>query len=214
MPTPDEQILNEKQIAEIEARASAASEGPWRWRRDYEMPDGSKHWELSNPEGDQQRKTIDASLVLLLDRDDWLHRPAASMPNWEFIAHARADIPALCATVKRLREDAKAKKIELLRLSGRGELLTKVHVEFDQLNEVVAVRNEFDRLRNISIRDLQSQLEQLRAENEKLKKVVDAAVEWRRVGYERKDEFQYRIGPMLDAIDTYDVGARRPCEEL
>jgi hypothetical protein len=48
----------------------------------------------------------------------------------------------------------------------------------------------------------------------RMRPVVDAAVEWRRVGYERKDEFAYRIGPLLDAIDVYDVGAPRSCEEL
>lgn len=52
------------------------------------------------------------------------------------------------------------------------------------------------------------------AEIERLQSVVDAAVEWRRVGYERKDEFAHRIGPLLDAIDIYDVGHKRPCEEL
>jgi hypothetical protein len=52
------------------------------------------------------------------------------------------------------------------------------------------------------------------AEIDRLQAVVDAAVEWRRVGYERKDEFAYRIGPLLDAIDIYDVGHKRPCEEL
>ena len=50
-------------------------------------------------------------------------------------------------------------------------------------------------------------------EVERLGRVVDAAVEWRRVGYERKDEFAYRIGPLLDAIDTYDVGHPRPATE-
>ena len=98
-------MLTDEQIAEIEARANAAAEGPWRWRRDYEMPDGDKHWELSNPEGDRSGKTIDASLILLLDRDEWLHRPAETQANWEFIAHARTDIPALCATVKALRAE-------------------------------------------------------------------------------------------------------------
>lgn len=54
----------------------------------------------------------------------------------------------------------------------------------------------------------------LAAEVDRMRPVVDAAVEWRRVGYERKDEFSYRIGPLIDAIDIYDVGAKRPCEEL
>lgn len=54
----------------------------------------------------------------------------------------------------------------------------------------------------------------LAAEIDRMRPVVEAAIEWRRVGYERKDEFAYRIGPLLDAIDIYDTGAKRPCEEL
>ena len=82
----------------------------------------------------------------------------------EFIARARQDIPALCATVRALRAEMKTQKVELLQLSGRGELLTKAHVNFDDLDPLEAVRNEFDRLRNIVIRDLQSQLEQVTKE--------------------------------------------------
>lgn len=82
---------------------------------------------------------------------------------------------ALCDTVRALRAEMKTQKVELLQLSGRGELLAKVHVNFDDLDPVAAVRNEFDRLRNIVIRDLQSQLERVtkdrdaaRTENERL----------------------------------------------
>lgn len=57
-------------------------------------------------------------------------------------------------------------------------------------------------------------LRALADEVERLRPIVNAAVEWRRVGYERKDEFSYRIDPLLDAIDIYDVGQLRPCEEL
>lgn len=71
---------------------------------------------------------------------------------------------ALCATVRALRAEMKTQKVELLQLSGRGELLTKAHVNFDDLDPLEAVRNEFDRLRNIVIRDLQSQLEQVTKE--------------------------------------------------
>jgi len=51
-------------------------------------------------------------------------------------------------------------------------------------------------------------------EIERLEKVVDAAVEWRRYGNERKHEFCVGISPLLDAIDLYDIGQKRPCEEL
>ncbi len=60
----------------------------------------------------------------------------------------------------------------------------------------------------------QERIRRLEAEIESLRPVVDAAVEWRRDGYERKAEFCVGISPLLDAIDTYDVGHKRPCEEL
>lgn len=92
--------ISDEELDEIEKRCNAATPGPWHWRRDYEMPDGSKHWELSNPESDKEGKTIDASLILLLDKDDWLHRHAPSLPNWQFIAHARRDVPRLIAALR------------------------------------------------------------------------------------------------------------------
>lgn len=80
---------------------------------------------------------------------------------------------ALCATVRALRAEKKTQKVELLQLSGRGELLTKVHVNFDDLDPLEAVRNEFDRLRNIVIRDLQSQLERVTKERDELRQQLN-----------------------------------------
>lgn len=124
------------------------------------------------------------------------------------IAAVLSHIPALCATVKQLREANQDLRSEMdaFKQDREGSDLCYMRQVETVEKAVARVAAERD--------DLQSQLEQLRAENEKMKKVVDAAVEWRRVGYERKDEFQYRIGPVIDAIDTYDVGAPRPCEEL
>jgi hypothetical protein len=64
------------------------------------------------------------------------------------------------------------------------------------------------------IRALEKLNAALAAEIDRMRPVVQTAVEWRRVGYEREDEFSYRIGPLLDAIDIYDIGHKRPCEEL
>lgn len=54
----------------------------------------------------------------------------------------------------------------------------------------------------------------LAAEIDRMRSVVEAAVEWRQYGYERKAEFTVGISPLLKAIDIYDVGSPRPCEEL
>lgn len=79
------------------------------------------------------------------------------------------DMLALCTTVKALRVEAKAQKTELLQLSGRGDLLAKVHVSFDDLDPVAAVRNEFDRLRNIVVRELQFSLSAVERERDELR---------------------------------------------
>lgn len=60
----------------------------------------------------------------------------------------------------------------------------------------------------------QERIRRLETEIEKMRSIVDAAVEWRRDGYERKADFCVGISPLLDAIDIFDTGAKRGCEEL
>ena len=69
----------------------------------------------------------------------------------------------LSQEVTRLQAEAKARNILLLEVSGRGDLLKKEHVNPDALDGLVAVQNEFDRLRNIVIRELQAEVERLTA---------------------------------------------------
>ena len=52
------------------------------------------------------------------------------------------NLSTLCHTVRALRVEARARNILLLELGGRGELLTKEHVNADALDGLVAVRNE------------------------------------------------------------------------
>lgn len=83
-------LLSNDEVAEIEARANAATEGPWGHQ---ETPSSSEvlQWYEVGPQ---------------------LYEPVAEVTNdvfsnfYEnavFIAHAREDIPALCATVRVLR---------------------------------------------------------------------------------------------------------------
>lgn len=83
-PTPV--ILDDEALAEIEARASAATDGPWQR--------GGNYW-------DQNTVTADAGKYFIAD----CHKNPMSA---EFIAHARTDIPALCATVRALRAEREA----------------------------------------------------------------------------------------------------------
>jgi len=59
---------------------------------------------------------------------------------------------------------------------------------------------------------LRAQRNTLQSECERLKQVVDAAVTWRRYGYEGNHELFVGINPLLDAIDKYE-GVERPTTE-
>lgn len=78
--------MTEQELQAIEARANAATPGPW-----YYAYEGSSDWSVFQDGTDT--------------------RPVASLHRWHkaecpeavFIAHARQDIPALVAEVRRLR---------------------------------------------------------------------------------------------------------------
>lgn len=161
MPT-EQQILDEKQIAEIEALSAKVPDGPWFADAD-----------IADDVPDHRRSGL--ALVDTGRGGDWW---IARLCEWHianFIAASKTNVDALCQTVRVLRTDAKMKKIELLQLSGRGDLLAKEHVKFDDLDEVASVRNEFDRLRNIVIRDLQSRLSEVEKEREREREACKAA---------------------------------------
>lgn len=85
--------MTNEDIAGIEARANAASPGPWDERRIGRLGNGdgeSQHEQLCTP---------DDIGVIMLEHDGSDEGNA----NAEFIAHARADIPRLIAEVRRLR---------------------------------------------------------------------------------------------------------------
>lgn len=75
------QTGTELRLDEIEARANAATPGPWTVSEDYS--------DVVGPEGDQLASY-------------W--NPTSETRNGEFIAHARTDVPALVAEVRRLRD--------------------------------------------------------------------------------------------------------------
>lgn len=79
-PTPV--ILSDEQVAEIEARANAATEGPWTLYTGGAITAG------------QERHCV--------AKVEFPHFPE-SMVDGRFMAHARTDIPALCQTVRGLR---------------------------------------------------------------------------------------------------------------
>ncbi len=95
--------MTEQELAAIEARADAATPGPWG----YERSDGSL-WKITYEDEDEdddgefvaQDEVFSAQIGDLQPSDltwEMTHR------NGEFVAHARADVPALLAEVRLLR---------------------------------------------------------------------------------------------------------------
>jgi hypothetical protein len=78
--------MTPEQLAEIEARAEAATPGVW-------------YWEALGEHGYPQRIGNDAEVAVAETWTDPEWPPA----NAEFIAHARTDVPDLVAEVRRLR---------------------------------------------------------------------------------------------------------------
>lgn len=107
--------LTAAEIAGIRERAEKATAGPWEWERSYEIGsdyDDGKHWALHNPEdrdqgmGDGAPRVTNPHLVTWTtcptDYDDV---PLDHTPDFQFIAHARSDIPRLLADRSRLVEE-------------------------------------------------------------------------------------------------------------
>lgn len=88
------EILDEGAVSEIEARENAATPGPWAvwdscsWRRIGTV----------EPFGD-------GNIICPITQNDGHPDLLARREDLEFAAHAREDIPALCATVKHLRAE-------------------------------------------------------------------------------------------------------------
>ena len=85
--------MTTERLAEIEARANAATQGPWEWHP-Y-MGSGATLAKPNHPFHE---------LNILKTTDDW--PPVAA--DAEFIAAARTDVPALLAEVRRLQDAAQA----------------------------------------------------------------------------------------------------------
>jgi hypothetical protein len=107
--------MTDAELVEIEARAAAASDGPWRIHLgglpiddgdalagDGEAPDGAAH---------ESRFVADFGRWWVLSEDpdeDWVVH--GNVGRWHgrdaiFVAHAREDIPRLLTEVRRLRAE-------------------------------------------------------------------------------------------------------------
>jgi hypothetical protein len=93
--------LTDQQLDDIDARAQAATAGPWTVSEDYS--------DVLGPDGDHLASY-------------W--NPTSETRNGEFIAHARQDVPALLAEIRRLKGQRKYLIGQLAKRdaeSGRGD---------------------------------------------------------------------------------------------
>lgn len=104
--------MTEQQLAAIEARANAATAGPWRADVGFSTipdgpPEGVAVWcQTPGSEGD----------AVVADLGDYTDGPA----NGAFIANAREDVPALVAEVRRLRADVAERRLQAETLAAKG----------------------------------------------------------------------------------------------
>ncbi len=100
--------LTDEQLAEIDARANAATPGPWSHCL---IPDcievEVEHWDLFSP----THTNSDGTQI-----GDSVACHTANGEDAEFIKHSRADVPALLAEVRRLRAENAELRAEAVQL--------------------------------------------------------------------------------------------------
>lgn len=113
-PTPER--VDDARLAEIEARYTKATEGPWAYESLGEKGDGSDIIGVIFGPDDEECETPLSGELSSYDSDgepvdyyydemvaECSHRNRRPHADSQFIAHARSDIPALVAEVRRLR---------------------------------------------------------------------------------------------------------------
>lgn len=86
--------MTEAELRAIEARANAATKGPWRAIGPIEHPDEEGHVRNYSVEGPK-----------FFEVDHGPISPAQCKRDMDFIAHARKDVPDLLAEVRMLRKE-------------------------------------------------------------------------------------------------------------
>lgn len=81
--------MTEQELAEIEARATKATIGPWIY---FGEPEDNVFW------GEIRSAADDGGFAHIADTPELDERGN----DFEFMAHAREDVPALCRTIREL----------------------------------------------------------------------------------------------------------------
>jgi hypothetical protein len=96
--------MTEARLAEIEARANAATPTAWRWSKCYELHDGI-HWALETDESARDGRVCSINTILFSTSErDIGGVKLDETPELQLIANAPEDIRALIAEVRRLRD--------------------------------------------------------------------------------------------------------------
>lgn len=105
--------LTEQQLDEIEARAQAATDGPWEASPHQHHADGCRclscyddptGWQLDHPNAlDCEELVVETVNDFGRARASCDAGPLLSYQDANFAAHAREDVPALVAEIRRLR---------------------------------------------------------------------------------------------------------------
>lgn len=178
-PTPE--LLSESVLAEIEARAEAATKEPWGLAPGNFI---TADFGIHDP---------GAGLIIA-------EVPCQGQPNDEndlkFIACARTDIPALCATVRALREkhtrlaeasDEWASLLDRIRLWSKcadgyplDEHINNITTQNTALRDQLAQADETNRLAGLQIVELESRLAQVEKERAEQRSMEITAGNWGR----------------------------------
>lgn len=91
--------MTDEELAAIEARANAATPGPWRDEGPDERRPRYPHDAIVGPAEDC------GIPAMIAKARGFYHSAEVETANSQFIAHAREDVPALVAEVRRLRAE-------------------------------------------------------------------------------------------------------------
>ena len=96
-------ILSESEVEAIEARANAATEGPWRSDNQQDSEHRCQFYMALAPDGKSIFDTLNSSIAEIheeADEDGVYRWDEIGRRNIAFASHARTDIPALCQTIQ------------------------------------------------------------------------------------------------------------------
>lgn len=123
--------MTEERLAEIMGRAEAATQGPWRAHKSFEVIYGKK-------------SGCDSTIVCALESEDFMYSKERDMQaNAAFIAHAREDIPALLDEVERLLAENERQKevISFLGDAAKGLVCDEVERRKCEQQDSLSLKN-------------------------------------------------------------------------